>query len=111
MPETRADLALRLLAEAVETAGKGGKAAVALRLGVSRPYVSRVMNRDIDPAPESFIARVIDRLYVVAECPATERPQPRSECKRIARGPAPTHNPLSMRIWRHCQRCAHKPEE
>ena len=111
MDEAPEDIAMRLLIGAVADAGKGGKRAVATRLGVSRPYVSRVMNGDIDPMPERFITRVIDRLHVVAECPATLQPQPRSDCKRIALAAAPTHNPLSMRIWRSCQRCPHKPEE
>lgn len=52
-----------------------------------------------------------DRLYVVAECPATMQEQARSECKRLALGAAPTQNPLSMRIWKICQTCPHKPEK
>lgn len=100
----------RLLADAIRNAGPRGKAAVAERLGVSRPYVSRVVAGDYDPVPQPFIDRVIERLYVVAECPATGQPQPRIDCRRIALGAAPTHNPLAMRIWACCQRCAEKPE-
>lgn len=106
----RLSLALSLLDTALSAPG-ATKAALAARLGISRPYVSRVMNGDMDPIPESFVARVIDRLHVVAQCPATTLAQPRSECRRLARGPAPTHNPLSMRIWRICQTCPHKPEQ
>ncbi|MCB1908122.1 MAG: helix-turn-helix transcriptional regulator [Rhodocyclaceae bacterium] len=106
----RESLALSLLDTALAAPG-ASKAALATRLGISRPYVSRVMNGDMNPIPETFIARVIDRLHVVAECPATTLAQPRSECKRLALGKAPTHNPLSMRIWRICQSCPHKPEE
>lgn len=61
-------------------------------------------------ASSNFQARVIDRLHVVAQCPATGLEQPRSECKRIGCGPAPTQNPLAMRSWKTCQRCPHKPE-
>lgn len=89
---------------------------MARRLGYSRAYVSRVIATLEGRAsgfeggvPAQFVGRVIDRLHVVRECPATERPQPRSECKRIGTGPAPTHNPLQMRIWIACQRCAYKP--
>lgn len=103
---------MRLLSDAIAAARDlGGKAEVARRLGVSRPYVSRVMNGDFDPVPQAFVDRVIDRLYVVARCPATTLPQPRAECRRVALGPAPTHNPLAMRIWKCCQTCPERPTE
>lgn len=98
-----------LLIAAVESAGRGGVSRVAARLGVDRSYVSQVLNGLRPTVPAAFIARVIDRLHVVAECPATLQPQPHAECRRLALGPAPTHNPLSLRIWQHCQRCAHRP--
>ena len=104
------ELAMQLLAEAVAAAGKKGKAAVARRLGVSRCYVSRVLSPN-DPCKlsEDTARKVIDRFHVIPECPATLQPQPRSECSRISHGAAPTHNPLSMRIWRTCQTCEHAP--
>lgn len=105
---------LALLQEAVafeKTKGAGEITRVATRLGVSRPYVSRVLHGDFDPVPKQFVARVIDRLYVVARCPATTLPQPRTECRSIALGPAPTHNPLAMRIWKCCQTCPERPAE
>lgn len=100
-----------ILDAAVAAAGRGGISRVAVKLGVSRPYVSQVLNGLRSNVPPAFIARVIERLYVVAECPATFMPQPRSECRRLARGVAPTHNPLAMRIWKCCQACPHKPED
>lgn len=99
-----------LLGQAIEAAGRGGVTRIAARLGVSRPYVSQVLNGLRSNVPQQFVDRVIDRLHVVAECPATLQAQPRTECRRIALGAAPTHNPLSLRIWQACQRCAHKPE-
>lgn len=104
--------ALLIAAVSAEDARRrGGITRVAARLGVSRPYVSQIINGLRPQVPEQFIARVIDRLYVVDECPATGHPQPRSECRRIGMGPAPTHNPLAMRIWKHCQACPHHPEK
>jgi transcriptional regulator with XRE-family HTH domain len=100
-----------LLEQAVEAAGRGGVSRIAGRLGVSRSYVSQVLNNLRPNVPQQFVDRVIDRLHVVSECPATLQAQPRSECRRIALGTPPTHNPLSLRIWQACQRCAHKPEE
>lgn len=105
------ELAMTLLVAAVAAAGKKGKAAVAARLGVSRCYVSRVLSpNDKCGFPEALAKKVIDRYHVIPECPATLQPQPLSECARISRGDAPTHNPLSMRIWRACQTCTFKPE-
>lgn len=86
-----------------------GAVRLAARLGYSNhTLVSRISKGHIE-ASALFKARVIDRLYVVAECPATLQPQPRSECARIATGPAPTQNPLSMRVWKTCQTCTHNP--
>lgn len=104
-------LAMRLLTEAVNAAGKKGKAAVAPRLGVGRSYISRVLSPN-DPCvlSEAVARKVIDRFHVIPDCPATLQQQPRSECVRLARAPAPTHNPLSMRIWKTCQNCPNRPE-
>lgn len=99
-----------LLQRAVADAGRGGVSRVAARLGVSRPYVSQVLNGLRPHVPPQFVARVIDRLHVVDNCPATGLPQPRTECRRLGLGAPPTHNPLALRIWQACQRCPHKPE-
>ncbi|WP_153159646.1 helix-turn-helix transcriptional regulator [Zoogloea sp. 1C4] len=95
----------RLLREAL--AELGSKQRVADRLGVSRPYVSRVMSGDIDPPPQTFIDRVTYRLEVV-QCPHTFQQQPRGDC-RGALAPAPTHNPFRLALWQRCQTCEHKP--
>lgn len=97
---------------------KRGKAAVADLLGVKRAYVSRVIatlegrsSGFPKGVPGAFQQRVIDRLHVIRECPATIQPQPVTECQRIAHGAAPTHNPQAMRIWSECQRCVYKPTQ
>lgn len=101
----------QLLEAAVTDAGPRGISGVAARLGISRTYVSLVLGGKKDPVPQAFIDRVVARYHVVAECPATLQPQPRNECRRLALGAAPTHNPLAMRIWKHCQSCPHRPED
>lgn len=89
---------------------KDGAVRVAARLGYNNhTLVSRVRAGHV-PASDKFRKRVIDRYFVVAQCPATGQEQPRSECRRLATGAAPTQNPLAMRIWKTCQNCAHKPE-
>lgn len=101
-----------LLEEACSDHPKG-KAGVAKRLGVSRSYVSRALatGRSAAGFPKGvrpqFIGRVMDCLHVI-ECPATYQKQPRGTCRK-ANEPAPTHNPLAMRIWRECQSCPNKP--
>lgn len=108
MDADRLNLALDLLKKAVAE-DKRGKAGVAIRLGYGRALIARTLSPN-DPLgmSESLAARVIDRLHVVPECPATLQPMPRSDCKRIAWGNAPTHNPLSMRIWLTCQDCPNR---
>lgn len=108
----------QLLITEIGSDRKRGKAGVATRLGFKRAYVSRVIatlegrsSGFPNGVPQPFIARVMDRLHVIRECPATHQPQPRGECQRIGNGAAPTHNPLALRIWKVCQGCQHKPEK
>jgi len=89
-----------------------GKAGVAERMGVSRAYVSRAMSAGASAyadVPADFIRRVLD-LESDVDCPAIGARAPRADCRK-ANQPAPTHNPLAMRIWRECQRCPLKPLE
>lgn len=102
---------------ATEEARGKGKAGVAHRLGFGRAYVSRAIatiegrsSGFKGGVPQTFIERVLNRLHVITECPATLQSQHRGECSRIGNGPAPTHNPLSMRIWKTCQNCQHRPQ-
>lgn len=108
--QQKVDLARNLLIEAVKTHPKG-KAGVAIRLGYGRSMISRVLSPN-DPTgiSDALADRIIDRFHVVQECPATNLEQPRSECLRLSRDHAPTHNPLAMRIWKICQSCTNKPE-
>ena len=101
----------RALLEAEVARNPRGKAGVAPRLGIKRSYLSRIMSSGssaVAASPE-VIRRVIDRFHLVDECPATNQPMPRSDCLKALQA-APTHNPLSMRIWRCCQTCPHKPD-
>lgn len=104
-------LAMQLLGDAVATHSKG-KAGVAVMLGYGRALIARTLSPN-DPLQmsDALAQRVIERLHIVAECPATGLPQPRSECRRIGTGHAPTHNPLAMRIWKICRSCPHFPNE
>jgi len=101
-----------LLDAEVAKAGQHGKARVAVRLGFSRAYVSRVMNPEgksgLKNVPQSFIDRVINRFHVIA-CPVRSVEVPYSDCAK-ANQPAPTHNPLAVMVWRKCQSCPNKPE-
>lgn len=90
---------------------KHGPVNLAVMLGYSNhTLVSRIKNGHVE-ASGQFQARVMDRLYIVAQCPATGLEEQRSHCKQIAHAKAPTHNPLAMRTWKVCQTCPHKPEK
>lgn len=93
-------------------ANKRGKAGVAERLGVSRAYVSRCLSSGASAfkeVPDEFVSRVLGTYHIVV-CPATGEKRSRDEC-RSANEPAPTHNPLAMRLWRECQQCPNKPRK
>lgn len=108
--ETR-DLALALLTAAVAEDRKG-KAGVAARLGegCSRPLLARVLSpNDACTLSDKLAARVLDVYHVVRACPGAGGAMPVSECRRISGGPAPTHNPQAMRIWKACRTCTFKP--
>lgn len=98
-----------ILAREVERHPRG-KAGVAELLKVSRSYISRALS-DGKSAFKARPMRLIRRIYDLetgVDCPATGRRVPRAECARGLK-PAPTHNPLAMRIWRACQTCPLKP--
>lgn len=93
-----------------------GKAGVAARMGgIGRAYVSRAVatiegrsSGFAKGVPKEFIDRVLD-LESQIDCPATPgHKRPRADCHK-GNGPAPTHNPLAMNVWRECQRCPQKP--
>lgn len=94
-----------------QAVAKHGPVNLAVMLGyANHTLISRIKNGHIQ-ASSQFQQRVLDRLHVVAECPATGLEEHRSHCRQIAGSPAPTHNPLAMRIWKVCQTCAHNPEK
>ncbi|MDR3352179.1 MAG: hypothetical protein LBO00_04045 [Zoogloeaceae bacterium] len=98
--------ALELLVSAV-AADRSGKAGVARKLGVSRPILARVLSAN-DPTPLSKkLARRVIQTYGVVICPATGEAALIEDCRRAV-GPAPTHNPAAVRLWRQCRACPYK---
>lgn len=106
------ELAMTLLIDAVN-ADPHGKSGVSKRLGkgCGRSLLSRVLSpNDACEMSESLAHSVLETYHVIRSCPATQAPQPISECQRLSAGRAPTHNPQAMRIWKTCQTCIHKPK-
>jgi hypothetical protein len=105
------DLALaRRLLDAAVAGDKRGKAGVALRLGVSRALLARVLSRNDKTALSVKLARrLIDHYHVIPSCPATGMPQARAECRRQAAAAVPVHNPGALQLWKACRTCPHQP--
>jgi hypothetical protein len=87
-----------------------GKAGVAERLGVTRPYVARVLTKNIPMASVSprFVERVVDS-YGGWSCPHTGAHISARACRSCA---SRTYEALSFAEvdqWRACQGCAHNP--
>ena len=95
-----------LLAEAVKAEGC---AAVARRLGVSRPAIS-LLNAGKYPGREQYMAqRVMDHFDKVP-CPYLGQEMERSQCARSCIGDAPTCSPAALRHWRMGQKCQYRPK-
>ena len=79
------------------------------RIGVSRSAVSLALaNRYPSPSTASIEKRVLEALDGL-KCPAQERTISVEQCRDYRTRPAPTHNPMAMRMWRHCQTCPNNP--
>jgi len=81
------------------------KAAVAMRLGYSRPAVSRLLSGTYGD-PDQLLRTALTVLDSVA-CPHTGREEPRALCAGQAPPEPPTHNPFRLAHWHACRRCAH----
>ncbi|MGJ8523038.1 hypothetical protein R84981_001731 [Carnimonas sp. R-84981] len=79
------------------------------RVGVSRSAVSLALaNRYPSPSTERIERRVLDALDRI-QCLVANDAVSSVECQSFREKPAPTHNPMAMRLWSKCQRCPHNP--
>ena len=98
---------ISLLADEVRTTNRK---LAAERIGVSRSAVSLALaNRYPSPSTASIEKRVLEALDGL-KCPAQERTISVEQCRDYRTRPAPTHNPMAMRMWRHCQTCLNNPD-
>lgn len=99
----------RVLDEAI-AAEPSGKMGVALRLGVSRPYVSRITTGHIATASPRFVARVLALLAQVS-CPYLRITLSSEQCRRYAGREYARLAAHEVRHWRACQKCPHNPAQ
>ncbi len=97
---------LALAQGAVATAGS--IAAVAIELGISRPYLSRYLNDDLDGV-EPIEATIVKR-YDRRLCPHTGLEITPDVCIRKALAPQPFGGKERLAHWITCQTCSNKPE-
>lgn len=111
-PSTRAR-ALALLAAAVAGAGKGGKAAVAERLGAgcSRSLLARVLSPSDPCGMSDRLAVAVIRAYDRRTCPVDGEEKTPAHCRRVALRPRPYGFPDADSLWQACQTCPHKPTQ
>ncbi len=84
-----------------------GKAGVAVMLGVSRGYVSQIMNGYYLNASPEFIVRVVERLCAT-RCPHLGRDIPHASCREYAARRWEAISQFEVEHWRTCQRCTCK---
>ena len=90
---------------AVQSAGS--IAAAAMAMGISRPYLSRYLNDDLEGVDvlEATIARYHDRRL----CPHTGAEVTPDVCRRKALAPEPFGGGARLAYWITCQTCVNKP--
>ena len=98
VPAWRTALDAAIAADPRRTAG------VALRLGVSRPYVSRVITGHMPRAPQAFIDRVL-ATYLRVQCPHLKVSLAPSECRAYAGRSYGQITVYEVDHWRACRSC------
>ena len=106
-----------LKAAVAATEGRGGVSKAAAAMGVSRPYVARVLmtgeNRIKVPSP-AFIARVMAAFgQGRVDCPHLGRDIALGECQRFAGQEWKVihgSGPEKVLHWRACQSCPQNPQ-
>lgn len=108
--ETR-ERALALLVAAVAGAGKGGKAAVAERLGAgcSRSLLARVLSPNDPCVMSDKLALAVIKAYDRRDCPHTGESVEPALCRKKALGPKPFGGSARAAWWLTCQACPFKP--
>lgn len=97
---------IRLLAAEVEATSR---TLAGQRIGMSRSAVSLALaNRYPSPSTAGVERRVLASLDGI-HCPAQGETISTQQCREYRERPAPTHNPMAMRIWRTCQSCPNNP--
>ena len=86
-----------------------GKFGVSLRLGVSRPYVSRITTGHIPKASPRFVARVLTRLAQV-HCPHLGETISAEECRGYAARDYARIAAHEVPHWRACRACQKHPD-
>ena len=95
---------------AAVAADPSGRAGVAVRLDISRPYISRVMTGHIPLAEVSqrFITRVMTVLMQV-DCPHLRRSLPPAQCRDYAARTYQQVDQFEVAHWRACRSCSNNP--
>jgi hypothetical protein len=106
-PQPAQPLWLQLLTAAI-SADPRGKAGVAERMDISRPYVCRVLSGSIPVPSPRFIDRVL-KTYQRLDCPHLGTSLAHSECQAHASRSYAALSHMEVDHWRACQRCQHRP--
>ena len=98
---------LSLLRTAI-AANPRGKAGVADAMGITRPYICRVLSGSIPVPSPRFIGRVL-KTYQRIDCPHLGTSLAYSECQAHASRTYAALSHMEVDHWRACQRCPHRP--
>jgi hypothetical protein len=91
--------------------GRGGIAAVARRIGMSRTALSLYLaGRYPAKSTTAIETRILRTLTGRLPCPAIGAEVTPDECADRRARPMPTSSPRALRQWHTCRTCSHNPE-
>jgi hypothetical protein len=88
----------------------GSVAAVAHKLGYSRPAISGALNGTYTGGTAKLRTRIADVFGVTTICPHLNRPIPADECNWWRTRPCPTSRASDVRHWAACKTCPFNPD-
>lgn len=97
---------MKLLIDAIQQSGRGGKAEVARKLGVSRPTISQICNGNYGAKTDRVAKKVLE-IFGRINCPHLGTEITQEQCRNNHDRAAPTSSPREMKHWRACQACIH----
>lgn len=88
----------------------GSVAAVAAKLGYSRPAISGALNGSYTGGTDRLRSRIVEVFLDAILCPHLQAPIEPAECRWWRTRPCPTSRASDVRHWAACKTCIFNPD-